>query len=202
MALVNCPECGREKVSDTALVCPGCGYAIKEHFSKKIIESTIKEDKMINIPMPTKPKFNTGVIIYAAIVFVLALVPSLMNPAIIGSALSGIVIITGIPIWYFYRKYKAELAEYELSQISPDQYRTLYINRMHRKAHRKAQSYGFHFVVSFLVPLVGFILGSILLSNSDVETQTTGERCIILGIISSLIIVIITAIIISTTIFT
>ena len=31
MALIKCPECGREKVSDTADACPGCGYGIKEH---------------------------------------------------------------------------------------------------------------------------------------------------------------------------
>lgn len=35
MALVKCPECGREKVSDSAVSCPDCGYRIKEHFVKK-----------------------------------------------------------------------------------------------------------------------------------------------------------------------
>lgn len=34
MALITCPECGREKVSDTATACPDCGYGIKEHFDK------------------------------------------------------------------------------------------------------------------------------------------------------------------------
>ena len=34
MALVTCPECGREKVSDSAIACPDCGYGIKEHFDK------------------------------------------------------------------------------------------------------------------------------------------------------------------------
>lgn len=34
MALVKCPECGREKVSDSADMCPDCGYAIKNHFEK------------------------------------------------------------------------------------------------------------------------------------------------------------------------
>lgn len=32
MALIKCPECGREKVSDSALVCPECGFGIKEYF--------------------------------------------------------------------------------------------------------------------------------------------------------------------------
>lgn len=34
MALVNCPECGRENVSDTANSCPSCGFPLKEHFEK------------------------------------------------------------------------------------------------------------------------------------------------------------------------
>lgn len=34
MALIKCPECGRENVSDTAESCPECGYGIKAHFDK------------------------------------------------------------------------------------------------------------------------------------------------------------------------
>jgi len=34
MALVNCPECGREKVSQSATCCPSCGYDIKAHFNR------------------------------------------------------------------------------------------------------------------------------------------------------------------------
>lgn len=40
MALINCPECGKEGVSDSAECCPGCGYGIKAHFLK------IKEDEI------------------------------------------------------------------------------------------------------------------------------------------------------------
>lgn len=32
MALVKCPECGRENVSDSAESCPDCGYGIKKHY--------------------------------------------------------------------------------------------------------------------------------------------------------------------------
>lgn len=34
MALIKCPECGRENVSDSAESCPDCGYGIKTHFEK------------------------------------------------------------------------------------------------------------------------------------------------------------------------
>lgn len=39
MALIKCPECGRERVSDSAEACPDCGYGIKAHFDK------IKQEK-------------------------------------------------------------------------------------------------------------------------------------------------------------
>ena len=32
MAIINCPECGKEGVSDKAVSCPSCAYGIKEHF--------------------------------------------------------------------------------------------------------------------------------------------------------------------------
>ena len=32
MALIECPECGRENVSSTAKSCPGCGYNVKEYY--------------------------------------------------------------------------------------------------------------------------------------------------------------------------
>lgn len=38
MALINCPECGREKVSESAVSCPICGYGIKKHFDELKIE--------------------------------------------------------------------------------------------------------------------------------------------------------------------
>lgn len=34
MALIKCPECGRENVSDSAESFPNCGYGIKAHFDK------------------------------------------------------------------------------------------------------------------------------------------------------------------------
>lgn len=34
MALITCPECGKENVSDSATSCPQCGYNIQAHFNK------------------------------------------------------------------------------------------------------------------------------------------------------------------------
>ena len=47
MALVKCPECGREKVSDNAEAYPDCGYGIKAHFEKvRKEEERLKEEEM------------------------------------------------------------------------------------------------------------------------------------------------------------
>ena len=34
MAMINCPECGKE-ISDNAKSCPNCGYSLKKSFKKK-----------------------------------------------------------------------------------------------------------------------------------------------------------------------
>ena len=35
MALVKCPECGRENVSDSAKSCPGCGFNLKTYYTEQ-----------------------------------------------------------------------------------------------------------------------------------------------------------------------
>ena len=54
------------------------------------------------------------------------------------------------------------------------------------------QSYAFQYVISFLIPLVGFILGAILLSKDDEDEKSAGKTVIILGIVSIVIGTIIT----------
>lgn len=45
MALIKCPECGRENVSDSAASCPNCGYGLKVHFERVKKEEKQKEQK-------------------------------------------------------------------------------------------------------------------------------------------------------------
>ena len=39
MALIKCPECGRENVSDTAISCPDCGFNVRKYIDEKKKES-------------------------------------------------------------------------------------------------------------------------------------------------------------------
>ena len=54
MALISCPECGREKVSDTTTSCPGCGYNIAEHFKR--LEEQQQQQKKIKQEEEKKKK--------------------------------------------------------------------------------------------------------------------------------------------------
>lgn len=53
-----------------------------------------------------------------------------------------------------------------------------------------SDSYTFQYVISFLVPLVGFILGAILLSKDSNDEKSKGKTCIIIGIVAMLIYII------------
>jgi hypothetical protein len=48
MALINCPECGRQ-VSDTARNCPGCGYEISKSTSSKIAYAIGRKPLLIGV---------------------------------------------------------------------------------------------------------------------------------------------------------
>lgn len=49
------------------------------------------------------------------------------------------------------------------------------------------KSYTFHYVISVVIPLVGFIMGGILLTKEDEEDRFAGKVCIVAGIISTVI---------------
>lgn len=49
MALIKCPECGRENVSDTAESCPTCGYGINAHFERIKNQQIAQERQRRNV---------------------------------------------------------------------------------------------------------------------------------------------------------
>lgn len=68
MALINCPECGKE-ISDKAASCPNCGYPISS--TEKIIES---QDNTTVSPPTTKSNKNVGIIIAIISIIVIAVI--------------------------------------------------------------------------------------------------------------------------------
>lgn len=60
MALVKCPECGRENVSDSATSCPNCGYNIKEHYDKvkREEQERLKQERIKAMPKAQRPNLN------------------------------------------------------------------------------------------------------------------------------------------------
>lgn len=59
MALIKCPECGKENVSDSAEMCPECGYGIKAHFDlvkQRQLNQEIRQRKLESVRMPERPK--------------------------------------------------------------------------------------------------------------------------------------------------
>lgn len=77
MALIKCPECGKDNVSDSAQCCPECGFGIHDYFVKQQNERMAKENavsaaqkakvqkekeaeelkhRLANIKVPEKPR--------------------------------------------------------------------------------------------------------------------------------------------------
>lgn len=62
------------------------------------------------------------------------------------------------------------------------------VARQHIAAPSEGEkSYTFHYVISVVIPLVGFIMGGILLTKEDEDDRSAGKVCIVAGIISVVI---------------
>ena len=56
-----------------------------------------------------------------------------------------------------------------------------------QEVSENGNNHSFEHIISFLIPLVGFILGAILLSKEDVDEKEEGKTCIVLGICSMIV---------------
>ena len=52
------------------------------------------------------------------------------------------------------------------------------------KTEQSGDGYTFHRVISFLIPLIGFIVGGIMLANDKEKQRECGKTCIILAVVS------------------
>lgn len=77
MALIKCPECGKEKVSDTAMSCPECGFNIHNYVMKQKQVNNIKINKN-----NCKTSNKSNKIIYATIIILGAIAAFVVSFAI------------------------------------------------------------------------------------------------------------------------
>lgn len=146
MALVKCPECGKENVSDSAETCPECGYKIREHFEKlqkdaereaRIQERFKLESVIIKPPAPPVPT-----VMIAAIVF--SLMGILLtnwffdNDVSVLAAFSIFGLFITVPLIFLGLKwYLDERKEYDqlckLMEEDPEQYEKKELDRIRAK---------------------------------------------------------------------
>lgn len=133
MALVKCPECGRENVSDSAEACPNCGYGIKAHFDmlkKQQISQEIHQRKLQNVKMPEEPKklnFAYGLAIFFGV------------GALCGFITSPVAGIIGIlfTCWMCYegaKQYNREMEKYNLAKSNFEKYQQEVVKEQEYKA--------------------------------------------------------------------
>lgn len=91
MALINCPECGKQ-ISDVAIACPHCGYAVNQESntievtqsdntsieSKMLIHNFADKNRLLII-MNTHKKVSGIVLLCIALVFVIIIISKLTS---------------------------------------------------------------------------------------------------------------------------
>ena len=142
MALIKCPECGRENVSDSAEMCPGCGYGIKAHF-EKIKQEKLKEQQRIeykkakikrdqeakereqkrirNVPKPERPVFSRGLIVYIVVATIFFSWLMLYTPTLYNEEPKGgmwileLLVFIGLPLLIYLPNYNKKNEDYQLA---------------------------------------------------------------------------------------
>ncbi len=143
MALIICPECGKENVSDSAPTCPKCGFAIREHFENiekiriandqeiqkrkqteekrlKDIENVKQQERrrMASITIPEKPRFPKAAFITGNIFLIMG--GYLLYDS---SFFTLLLIIIGLVILrYGYSLYSKKQSEYKLALSNFEEY--------------------------------------------------------------------------------
>lgn len=133
MALIKCPECGKENVSDSAEMCPACGYGIKEHFDlmkQKQMNQEIYQRRIESVIMPESPKkmnFGYGMAIFAGIVGVLEF---FVSPVMA-------IILVLSACWMYYegsKQYNKEMEKYNLALTDFEKYQQKTVQEEEYKA--------------------------------------------------------------------
>lgn len=147
MALVRCPECGKEGVSDSAEMCPECGYNIKEHFQKieeeellkRIEERRLEKEKaeLDQIKMPDPPGisyFILGFVIMIPFILLSLFMPSPLNIiSILVFLIGGLVMAV--------QSYNSDKKKYQLALTDFKKYQQVVLQEQKaRKAQREREA--------------------------------------------------------------
>ena len=180
MALINCPECN-QLVSDTAVVCPHCGYSIKSFTDEQRAKDEIYK-LAESVKFPTFPLFDTYTILDILLVILIIVsviafdVVSYPKVAIIGLIVIGIVQIFLLP--HIIKK----IIEYRLAKTNFEEYQVKMVFQDIKRVSRK-RSTGIYFL-SVLIPIVGIVLG---IKSDPANESYNSTTCLMLGIISCII---------------
>lgn len=140
MALVKCPECGRENVSDSAEMCPECGYNVKGHFQRikqeeeekrkrrefeeKLAQQAIEKEKqekaeLSQIRMPPPPTIHHFLIPFIPFT-IWGVVMYFMRPNELGLIMGLFVFIVGIAMGISF--YKSTKKDYQKALANFEEY--------------------------------------------------------------------------------
>ena len=161
MALIKCPECGKEDVSSSALICPNCGYDIQtyrkqledeqEQKQKRFEEQCRQEDlewekkreQLIKqVPKPKEPvkwtildKFKYAILLSPLLG---AAIWTFVDPYDLDWWIFGIFIlifwfITTFPILFMGQSYTDELKKYNEIMADFDSYASKIVDEQHEE---------------------------------------------------------------------
>ncbi len=88
--------------------------------------------------------------------------------------------------------YKTASIEYENKELISDDYDFDDTDSQDSKENR----FLFQYVISFIIPIVGFIMGAIMMAGENEARVSKGKVCIILGIISVILYLIIVSLVV------
>ena len=180
MALISCPECN-QSVSDTASVCPHCGYDIKSFANEQRVKDEIFK-LAESIKQPTFPLLDTFVLLDLFLVIMVIIITTAFNvrsyPKI---AISGLVTVGIIQVFLLPQIIK-KIKEYRLSKTNFEEYQVKMVLQDIKK-YSKKRAIGVYFL-SFLIPLIGIVLG---IKNDPEDESYNSTTCLMLGIVSCII---------------
>ena len=62
---------------------------------------------------------------------------------------------------------------------------------LEEEGSEELKSYAFQYIASFLIPIVGYIMGAILLTKDEEDQRSAGKACLVIAIISMVVSIIV-----------